>query len=123
MENAEMVQERWNDEAVEAALAEFGEISDADLAAAGFHSGNAPLSFEWRGRVRHSALPYAGGAVRPAVARVLDALHGELGPRASLLWLTGSCGYLEGRRPVDLLKSEPDEVVRAARHQIGLSRD
>lgn len=85
--------------------------------------GAAPPTFVWRGRVRHSSLPDAAGGVRPVVAAVIDALRAELGQRATLLWLTASSGYLEGRRPADLLDEDPGAVMAAAARQAALSHD
>lgn len=31
------------------------------------------------------------------------------------LWFTGVNGWLDGKRPVDFLKNEPEEVVQAAK--------
>ena len=43
--------------------------------------------------------------------------------RETLLRLTGSCGHLDGARPVDLLETDPEAVVAAAAYQASLSRD
>ena len=39
------------------------------------------------------------------------------------MWFTGSSGYLDGARPVDLLETDPEVVVAAAAYQASLSRD
>jgi poly(hydroxyalkanoate) granule-associated protein len=55
-----------------------------------------------------------GGQPRPAVAGVIRALGGKTSNWGLALWLTANSGWLGGRRPVDLLNSEPERVVQAA---------
>lgn len=54
------------------------------------------------------------GQPRPAVAGVIRALGGKTSNWGLALWLTANSGWLGGRRPVDLLNSEPERVVQAA---------
>lgn len=60
----------------------------------------------------------ADGRVRPVIAAIVTVL-GEAGwsERSMLLWLVASNGWLEGARPVDLLDSDGERVVQAARHR------
>jgi hypothetical protein len=57
------------------------------------------------------------------ISRILAALKGQVRGWELLLWFTGSNGYLGGARPVDLLESDPDQVVAAAASQASLSED
>jgi hypothetical protein len=57
------------------------------------------------------------------ISRILAALKGQVRGWELLLWFTGSNGYLDGARPVDLLESDPDQVVAAAAYQASLSED
>jgi hypothetical protein len=66
---------------------------------------------------------FSGGEPRPVIARVLAALGTELRGWEVLTWFTGSSGYIDGDRPVDLLETAPDEVVAAAAYQASLSED
>jgi hypothetical protein len=54
------------------------------------------------------------GHPRPAVARVIEILGKDTSDWGLALWFTASVGWLGGLRPVDLLKEEPERVVRAA---------
>jgi len=57
------------------------------------------------------------GRPRPVVAKVLQILgkEQELSDWGLALWFTSSNGWLDGKRPVDFLKDEPEEVVQAAK--------
>ena len=56
-----------------------------------------------------------GYAEQPVVADVLATL-GQQGRGWQLaLWFTSANGWVDGRRPVDLLHSEPEEVAQAAK--------
>jgi hypothetical protein len=57
------------------------------------------------------------GRPRPVIAGVLEAFepHGLDGWEIAL-WFTTASGWLDDKRPVDLLTREPDQVVDAARH-------
>jgi hypothetical protein len=57
------------------------------------------------------------------ISKILAAMKGQLRGWELLLWFTGSNGYLNGTRPVDLLESVPDQVVAAAAYQASLSED
>jgi hypothetical protein len=57
------------------------------------------------------------------ICRILAALKGQVRGWELLLWFTGSNGHLDGARPVDLLESDPDQVVAAAAYQASLSED
>lgn len=54
------------------------------------------------------------GQPRPAVAAVIQTLGKKTSNWGLALWFTASDGWLGGRRPVDLLKDEPERVVQAA---------
>lgn len=99
-----------------------GEVADLNESSAG---NRAALASRWKreGRVfsvRHHGQDYfpafqldAEFRPREVVGRVLRAL-GAAGGWEIALWFVAANGYLEGRRPVDLLAGEPEEVVRAA---------
>jgi hypothetical protein len=53
----------------------------------------------------------------PAVAAVIQTLGAETSDWGLALWFTASDGWLGGRRPVDLLHSEPERVVQAAEQE------
>lgn len=57
------------------------------------------------------------GQPRPAVAAVIQALGEKTSDWGLALWFTASDGWLGGRRPVDLLKGEPERVVQAAEQE------
>jgi len=57
------------------------------------------------------------GCPRPAVAAVIRILGKKTSDWGLALWFTANDGWLGGRRPVDLLKDEPERVVEAAEHE------
>ena len=57
------------------------------------------------------------GRPYPAVARVIQILGKDTSDWGLALWFTGTNGWLDGKRPVDVLKEEPEEVVQAAEQE------
>ena len=89
--------------------------------------GAADLADEWRddgkifgverqGRVLYPAFQFDGdGRPKPVVAEVLQAL-GKRGPWQIASWFATPNGWLsDDRRPVDVMDTDPDAVVNAAR--------
>jgi hypothetical protein len=123
-----VLQARRNAAAREALIAEFGLLSSADVAArAGSRAKNkASLANRWKQEGKILSVPHQGstyypafqfdeeGKPYPAVAGVLAALGEGLSEWGMALWFAGAYGSLDGRRPVDLLASQPDRVVEAA---------
>jgi hypothetical protein len=95
-------------------LNEFGaftaeELADANRSQATVRSA---LADNWRKRRQIFAVPHPD----KAVAAVLDAFGERKAPWKLALWFTSNNGWLPGsKRPVDLLQSNPDEVIKAAR--------
>jgi hypothetical protein len=108
---------------------EFGLLTSAEVAElAGSRAKNrAALANRWAKEGRVFAVPHgrqflwpgfqfdAQGQPRPAVAEVLRWFRDESSRWALALWFTSRTGWLDGRRPVDLLATEPGAVVEAAR--------
>jgi hypothetical protein len=123
-----VLQARRNAEARHALIAKFGLLSSAEVAGlAGSRAKNkASLANRWKqeGRIfsvtHHGATCYPGyqfddqGRPLPVIAEVIRALGGKSMEWELALWFLGNTGWLDGRRPVDLLESEPDEVAQAA---------
>ncbi len=112
------------------AIAEFGALSAAQIDAA--HAEGTAA--RWLLQERVFSVPGPEGALlpafqfhqeqpRPIVAQILRALDGQLKGWEIVLWFTGSSGALDGRRPVDVLTSSPEEAVVAAAYQASLSHD
>lgn len=57
------------------------------------------------------------GKPRPAVERVIQILGKDTSDWGLALWFTAASGRLDGKRPVDLLSSHPEEVVQAAEQE------
>jgi hypothetical protein len=57
------------------------------------------------------------GKPRPAVARVIQILGNDTSDWGLALWFTAANGSLDGKRPVDLLSSHPEEVIQAAEQE------
>jgi hypothetical protein len=130
---AAVLQARRNVEARNALLTEFGALRSSEIAElAGSRAANrAALANRWRAEQRLVAVPvgdellYPGfqftseGKPHPAVGVALEALrsNAEVSDWQAALWFAGPNGWLGGRRPVDLLDSEPDAVAEAARRE------
>lgn len=57
------------------------------------------------------------GHPRPAVTQVIQLLGDTTSEWGLALWFAAANGWLDGRRPVDLLTSAPEEVVEAAERE------
>jgi hypothetical protein len=127
---AVVLQARRNAEARTALMTEFGALTASQVA--GFSGSEAKnrsaLAGRWRreGRLvaveHHGTIFYpafqfdADGRPRRVVEDVLKLLDDpEMSPWQQALWFTTANGWLDGRRPVDLLETEPAAVVAAAR--------
>lgn len=124
---AMVLQARRNSAARAALMQEFGLLTSAEVAdlTESQAENRAALASRWKreGRifaVKHHGQDYfpgfqltAEGRPREAVARILAALGRARGWETAL-WFTAANGYLGGRRPVDLLESDPEPVVEAA---------
>lgn len=67
-----------------------------------------------RGVDLYPAAQIVDGEPSPAMPAIIDAFSGD-SPWALALWLDAPSGWLAGRRPLELLATEPDRVVEAAR--------
>ncbi len=126
----------WNALARAEALREFGALTSAQLADLRGSDTTNPHTTTSRwvkaGRIfgletpsgrLFPAFQFIDGEPRPLIGRILAALDGEVRGWALLLWFTGSNGYLDGARPVDLLDVAPERVLGAAAYQASLSED
>lgn len=128
---AAVLQARRNAAAREALLREFGAPSSAEVAElAGSKAKNkAAMAHRWKQEGRLFSVTDRGtvgfpafqldsqGRPRPVIAEILRAFAGKSSDWELALWFLGSCGWLGGRRPVDLLESEPQAVAEAARSE------
>lgn len=127
----EVLQARRNAEMREKMLREFGALTSAQVGErAGSKSPNrAALAHKWKSDGRIFSVPHQGtnyfpgfqfdaeGQPIPVIAEVIRILH-ELSPWQLALWFIGRTGWVGDRRPVDLLLSEPERVIRAAEREI-----
>jgi hypothetical protein len=109
-------------------LREFGALNGEQIAEEHSRAANRhALAARWRKEGRIFGVPYRSqtlypafqfdesGALRPAIALVLAALpRARMSDWETALWWTAANGRLDGRRPVDLLDTEPEAVVTAA---------
>lgn len=128
-----VLQARRNAAAREALISEFGLLASTDVAdLAGSRATNrAALANRWKQEGRLFPVSHQGqtlypafqlddhGQPRPVIAEVLAAF-GWQGSRdwELALWFTTASGWLGGRRPVDLLESDPAAVAQAARSEV-----
>jgi hypothetical protein len=124
-----VLQARRNAQARSALLEEFGALTSAqvaDLAGSGARNASA-LASRWRREGRLVAVEHHGtvyfpafqfdddGKPKPAVAEVLEQLGtADLSAWQQALWFTTANGWLDGRRPVDVLDESSGAVVAAA---------
>jgi hypothetical protein len=125
-----VLQARRNSLARTELMTEFGLLTGAEVAEINQSQADnrAALASRWKGEgkifaVSHQGRDYfpgfqfeIGGRPRTAIADALEALGGARGWQTAL-WFTGANGYLDDRRPVDVLDTEPEAVVEAARHE------
>jgi hypothetical protein len=124
-----VLQARRNAEARTRLLTEFGALTAAQVAElAGSEARNtSALAGRWRREGRILAVDHHGttyypsfqfdaeGRPKAVVADVLKRLNSpEITPWQQALWFTTANGWLNGRRPVDLLDDEPQAVLAAA---------
>jgi hypothetical protein len=126
-----VLQARRNAEAREELIAEFGLLSSSDIASrAGSKAKNkAALANRWRQEARIFSVPHQGATYYPAfqfdeegqphraVEGVVKSVGMKLTDWGLALWFTGRYGSLGDRRPVDLLATEPELVVAAAKRE------
>jgi hypothetical protein len=127
---AQALQGQRNGEARWELLVEFGAYSSGEIAEHRSRAQN-PYSFasRWRREGKIFSVPHLGKRLfpgfqfdpetldpYPVVALVLAALpREEMSDWEVALWWTADNGWLDGRRPVDLMDEDPDAVVAAAR--------
>ena len=128
---AVVAQARRNAEARAQFLAEFPTVTSAALAEL---SGSPPATSQrsasaWRKQGRLFAVTVSGqlrfpvfqldshGQPKPVIQRALRPLLAVgLWDWQLALWFAGANARLDGRRPVDVLDSEPERAVEAAEH-------
>ncbi len=127
----EVLQARRSAEARETLLQEFGALTSAEVAdLAGSKARNrAALANRWRKEGQIFAVTHRGqiyypgfqfgsdGRPVPVVAEVLRLLNDRSEGWPLALWFDAANGWLDGARPVDLLISEPNRVIEAARSE------
>lgn len=128
-----VLQARRNAEARAGLLKEFGALTATQVAElAGSEAKNtSALAGRWRreGRLiaveHHGSIYYPGfqfesnGRPKATVAEVLKHLrHPSMTPWQQALWFTSANGWLDGRRPVDVLDEEGEAVIAAAREAL-----
>jgi hypothetical protein len=128
----EVLQARRNAEARARLLSEFGALTSAQVAdLVGSEARNrSSLAHRWRKEGRLLGVSYRGTVwypgfqfhddeVVPAVAAVLHELtRAGMSDWETALWFTTPNGWLDERRPVDLLLGQPEVVAEAARHEV-----
>lgn len=119
-------QNRRLEKARRSLLSEFGAFSPDEVASM---AGDKETAERWEqeGRIfavdREGCLLYPSfqfdskGVPRPVIAQALEALGRDTSPWGLALWFTAANGWLRGKRPVDLLDSDPDDVAEAVRRE------
>ena len=75
------------------------------------------FAFDWRGSLWVPMFQFdlRDLSIRLGTQRVLAELHTVLDAWTLAVWFVQPNGWLQGKRPMDLLDDDPDRVVRAAR--------
>jgi len=126
-----VLQARRNAAAREELISEFGLLSSSDTASrAGSRAKNkAALANRWKQEGRIFSVSHQGTAFYPAfqfndegqplpvIASILSTVGRQSGGWELALWFIAGNGWLGGRRPVDLLRTEPEIVAQAAERE------
>lgn len=126
-----ILQARRNAEARARMLGEFGVLTSAQVAemARSRAKNKAALANRWKQEGRIFSVAFQGTACFPAfqfdyegrpleaVASVIRALSDQSSEWELALWFISANGWLGGRRPVDLLSTDPRAVAKAAEHE------
>jgi hypothetical protein len=126
-----VLQARRNAAAREELITEFGLLSSVDIASrAGSRAKNkAALANRWKQEGKIFSIHHQGlvffpafqfdddGQPLPVIARSLAMLGRQSTGWELALWFLAANGWLDGKRPVDLLRSEPEAVSRAAERE------
>jgi hypothetical protein len=80
------------------------------------------LAFERGGRTVYPGFQFVDGSVKPVIRELAQvAATFDRSPKAVFVWLCSSTTYVRGGgRPVDLIDSEPGEVIRIAKEAWGV---
>lgn len=134
LSTAAVLQARRNAKARSELLEEFPALTSAEVAdaASSRATNRASLANRWRDERKALAIRVGDQQLYPAFqfdedGRPLEAIAAaleRLGDRQLsdwqiALWFTSPTGWLGGRRPVDLLRDEPEAVVQAAEREAG----
>jgi len=127
-----VLQARRNAQARLALLEEFGFLTAAEVSelAGSTASNRSALATRWRKEGKIFAVPHHGGLYYPlfqfgedgrplpVVADVLSTFRRVgMDDWETALWFTGGNGWIDDRRPVDVLCEDPEMVVGAASHE------
>jgi len=95
----------------------YGSKADNKAALAGRWRGDGKIfGIDLQGRTVYPAFQFdASGKPKPIIAKVLRVLGGKPGPWQIAIWFTSANGWLDGRCPVDVMDTDPDAVIEAAR--------
>lgn len=122
----QQAQNRRLERARRALLSEFGALSPEEVASlAGgreaverWEREGSILSVLHEGRVCYPAFQFdKNGCPRPVIAQALRILGHETSAWGIALWFLGANGYLGGKRPVDLLDTDPEAVADTVRYE------
>jgi DNA-binding CsgD family transcriptional regulator len=80
-----------------------------------WHSEGRVIAVQWHGRTLYPEFQFSDGRPSPIVSRVAATLRDRgLSGWPLALWFATPSGWLHDRRPVDLLDTEPQQVLAAA---------
>lgn len=99
-------------------LKEFGSLDQSSMDWERLRRENRIFTVTHRGATHVPSFQFdEKGKPRPAIAKVIQILGKDTSDWGLALWFTAASERLDGRRPVDLLSSQPDQVVQAAEQE------
>jgi len=111
-------QARRNAAAREELVSEFGFVALDEAQLSRLKEKGLVFSVEHQGQTRFPAFQFdTEGQPLPVIARVLSTLGQQSQGWELALWFMAGNGWLDDRRPVDLLQSAPAEVEQAAERE------
>lgn len=86
-----------------------------------WHTEGRIVTVPWRGRTLYPAFQFRDGRPLPLIGPVASALRNRgLDGWPLALWFATPSGWLHDRRPVDLLDTDPEEVLAAAEQALSV---
>jgi len=91
---------------------------NAALTASRWRRQGKVFAIPFRNVDRYPAFQFSDGRPKDIVAKILKEVAEQRTPWQIAFWFVAENGWLDGRRPIDLMDAEPDLVIGAARREV-----